>query len=139
MKASKFVLILLMTCTLSMVSCGSDDDGGGSDDPPDPSVACDEGLCASNADLKAECEELFSTCIEENPDVNSDECAATALIVCEEPDEIDVGTLCDRGLCIDNDTLRDECETVFTACIANEPEENQDECVLAAILKCNQI
>ena len=60
-------------------SCSDDDDRSASD----PNVFCNESLCATDADLKQQCVNAFNSCIANNPDVNDDECAATALLICK--------------------------------------------------------
>ena len=64
----------------SWFACSDDDENPDSD--LDPNVFCDENLCADDADLKAECVDAFYDCLENEPDLNDDECAATALLIC---------------------------------------------------------
>ena len=81
--ATNFILILSLaaftTGALSILSsCSKDDE----QEHSDPNVFCNEGLCAANAAKKQQCIDAFNTCIANNPDVNDDECVATALIIC---------------------------------------------------------
>ena len=48
----------------------------------DPNAFCNEGLCATSDAKKQQCINAFNTCIANNPDVNDDECVATALLIC---------------------------------------------------------
>lgn len=73
-------MILLLGSIATFISCSDDDEEPESD--LDPNVFCDENLCASDADLKAECVDAFNTCLATEPDLNDDECAITALAIC---------------------------------------------------------
>jgi hypothetical protein len=44
--------------------------------------------------------------------------------------------LCNRDLCVDNDTLRSECETELALCAA-VPDLQQDECIIVALATCD--
>jgi hypothetical protein len=61
----------------SLLSCGDDDEG------MDPNVFCDENLCSTDNDKKEKCIDAFNACMATNPDVNDDECVATALLICK--------------------------------------------------------
>ncbi len=82
MKAIKLcIFVALLFIGSFALGCGDDDnstDSGGSD----PNVFCNEELCVNNSELKNKCIDAFNTCIAENPDVNEDECVATALLIC---------------------------------------------------------
>jgi hypothetical protein len=82
MKKSVKLIISVMAIgsMVTFTSCGDDDENPSSD--LDPNVFCDENLCADDADLKAECVDLFYDCLENEPDLNDDECAITALAIC---------------------------------------------------------
>ena len=80
-KLAKTLLLLLAVGVMTgTYSCG------GSDDPApdlDPNVFCDENLCSTDSDLKQQCIDSFNACIQNNVDLNDDECAATALLICK--------------------------------------------------------
>ncbi len=82
MKLWKFVWIALMAGILVVFACSEEetptDPGGGAD----PNVFCNEGLCVGSAALKQQCVDAFNTCIANNPNINEDECVATALLIC---------------------------------------------------------
>jgi len=73
---------------------------------------------------------------------------AFALIACEEdatepvdsggvpPDDTNVGNVCSQDVCAKNQALKQECEEFLNACLANNPSEQDDECVGAAWVKC---
>jgi len=44
--------------------------------------------------------------------------------------------LCNREACVENETLRGECENELEAC-RSVPEGRQDECIGLALLTCN--
>jgi len=44
--------------------------------------------------------------------------------------------LCNREVCVGNDTLRQECETELALCAA-VPDLQQDECIIVALATCN--
>jgi len=48
----------------------------------------------------------------------------------------DFDTACDRGLCLQSDVLKAECETLVAAC-RTEPSANQDECIIIITEKCD--
>jgi hypothetical protein len=48
----------------------------------------------------------------------------------------DFDTACDRGLCLQSDVLKAECETLVAAC-RTEPPANQDECIIVITEKCD--
>jgi len=73
---------------------------------------------------------------------------AFAMIACEEdetttspdgtvPDDTNTSNVCSKELCAENAALKQECEELLAACLANNPSENDDECVGAAWVKCN--
>ena len=82
MRFDRLFVILLLAGTLGLGGCGDDDTP--TEPENDPNVFCNESLCAANADLKQTCVNTFNTCIAENPDVNDDECVASALLICRE-------------------------------------------------------
>jgi hypothetical protein len=63
-------------------------------------------------------------------------------VICAPPDDgpppPDEGTVCTRDLCADNEDLQEQCETFLAACLAAEPE-NEDECVGGALLICGEL
>jgi hypothetical protein len=48
-------------------------------------------------------------------------------------DTPDPSVKCNEGLCVENSTLRAQCQTGVETCIANEPEVNWDECILGIV------
>ena len=80
-KLAKLLFVILISVSMTALFACSDDDEEPESDL-DPNVFCDENLCASDADLKAECVDLFYDCLANEPDLNDDECAITALAVC---------------------------------------------------------
>lgn len=80
MKTKVKLLILTMALGAMTALSSCNDDG---DDDFDPNVFCDEGLCANSSDLKDECIDFFNACMASEPDANNDECAAAALLICE--------------------------------------------------------
>jgi hypothetical protein len=52
--------------------------------PPNPVEVCDEGLCATDADRRALCEDALALCLANTAEVNWEECVAGALLLfCE--------------------------------------------------------
>ncbi len=51
----------------------------------------------------------------------------------------DPNVFCNEGLCLQSETLKAQCVNVFNACIAENPDVNDDECVAAALLICESI
>jgi len=47
--------------------------------------------------------------------------------------------VCTKDFCANNPGLSQECQTFLDACLANEPEENHDECIGGAALKCGSV
>ena len=57
--------------------------GGGTGGSPDPRVACDEGRCETDQELKDLCEDAASACIANNPQPDHEECVlGIVAIVC---------------------------------------------------------
>ena len=48
----------------------------------------------------------------------------------------DPNAFCNEGICLTNDVKKQQCIDAYNACIANEPDMNDDECVAAALLIC---
>ena len=80
MKTKVLILALVFSLgtLLTFDSCKKEDEQKNSD----PNVFCDDGLCAGNAALKQQCIDAYNTCKANNPDINDDECVATALLIC---------------------------------------------------------
>lgn len=49
----------------------------------DSNVFCDENLCSIDSALKQKCIDAFNECLQNNPDLNDDKCAVTALLICK--------------------------------------------------------
>ena len=79
-KAKILFMILLLGSMTTFISCNDD---GEKETELDPNVFCDENLCSTDSDLKQECIDAFNNCLATEPDLNDDECAATALLVCK--------------------------------------------------------
>jgi hypothetical protein len=67
--------------------------------------------------------------------------AGIVVIGCSDDDEptesgVDVSAACDVGLCRTSEPLKNECMDLVNACLANEPDSNDDECIAAGIIKC---
>jgi hypothetical protein len=77
-KLAKTILLLLAIGVMTGTYSCSDDVTPGLD----PNIFCDENLCSTDSDLKKECVEFFNDCIQNNVDLNDDECAAGALLFC---------------------------------------------------------
>jgi hypothetical protein len=129
MKATRWVLVLLLVCALPMFSCDDDDDSGDSD----PTIDCEVDFCAEDDDMKAACEAAFDDCIEEGSSTE-DECESLALGICDE----NINALCDEELCAVDEGLRDQCKVTVALCISAEPDFNLEECVAAGLLFCNE-
>lgn len=71
------VVFFLLAIAVVFTACKKDED-----DDLDPNVFCNESKCATNAALKEQCIDAFNTCMATEPDANDDECAATALLIC---------------------------------------------------------
>lgn len=69
--ALAFLVILIV-----FTACKKEEEG------KDPNVFCNESKCATNQALKEQCIDAFNTCMATEPDANDDECAATALLIC---------------------------------------------------------
>ena len=78
-KLAKTILLLLAIGVMTGTYSCSDDVTPGLD----PNIFCDENLCSTNSDLKKQCVDAFNECMQNNPDLNDDECAATALLICK--------------------------------------------------------
>lgn len=52
--------------------------------PIDPDVACDEGFCADDDDLKEKCVDVVTACFEAE-EVNEGECLLAGLLICRDP------------------------------------------------------
>jgi len=53
------------------------------------------------------------------------------------PEDTNIYNVCSGGLCEQNAALKQECDELLSACLANNPSEQDDECVGAAWVKCN--
>jgi len=93
------------------------------------------------------CKEAIAACIKFEP-LYEEECIlAGNLIFCEEGEpepepgpEPDPAEVCDEGLCAEPGVWRDECEEALKLCLANNPEENWDECIIGVqLLFCEVI
>jgi hypothetical protein len=51
----------------------------------------------------------------------------------------DPNVFCDDALCAGNEALKQKCIDAFNACIANNPDAQNDECAVAALLFCEEI
>lgn len=71
-------MIVLLGSTATLISCNDDS----TESDLDPNVFCDENLCSKDSDLKQECIDAFNNCLATEPDANDDECAITALLIC---------------------------------------------------------
>ena len=78
-KLAKTILLLLAIGVMTGTYSCSDD----ATPALDPNIFCDENLCSTNSDLKKQCVDAFNECMQNNPDLNDDECAATALLICK--------------------------------------------------------
>jgi hypothetical protein len=54
----------------------------GSEPPPPTEGACAEDLCATDTALAQRCQSFLNTCLEQEADVNEDECLGGALLIC---------------------------------------------------------
>jgi hypothetical protein len=92
---------------------------GGTGGTPDPEAECDEGLCLTDDDLAALCEDAVAECIANNPEVNWEECILGIVgIVCGGEPECVRDTDCnaeEEEICLD-----EECVTLTNLVI--EPE-----------------
>lgn len=70
------LVLCLMALAVTFSSCKKDDE------ELDPNVFCNESKCAADNTLKNKCIDAFNTCMATEPDANDDECAATALLIC---------------------------------------------------------
>jgi len=84
MKYINLVLIVLVVGCLTVISCSKDDESPTEPGNYDPEQFCDERLCANNAELKQKCINAFNLCVANNPDLNDEECAGSALIYCRD-------------------------------------------------------
>jgi hypothetical protein len=50
--------------------------------PPPTGGACAEDLCATDSALAQRCQSFLNTCLEQEADVNEDECLGGALLIC---------------------------------------------------------
>ena len=108
---------------------------------PDPTpIGCDEGRCldASQASL---CKDAVAACIAFEPLVEEECILAANFLFCEEgepdpePGEPPAsGEVCDEGLCAEAGDARDGCEDALALCVAENPDENWDECVIGVQL-----
>ena len=78
-KLAKTILLLLAIGAMTGTYSCSDDVAPGLD----PNVFCDENLCSTDSQLKQQCIDAFNSCLANEPDMNDDECAATALLICK--------------------------------------------------------
>ena len=73
------LLIVLFMVAITFTCCKKDEEEAAG---LDPNVFCNEGICATNDAKKNQCIDAFNTCLATEPDANDDECAATALLIC---------------------------------------------------------
>jgi hypothetical protein len=98
---------------------------------PDPSLFCNETYCSSDPAVNDECSTFYAACLVENPDLNSEECAAGALGVCRDP-----SLFCDAETCSVDPAKQQQCATNLAACIAAANQHDYDECLAASFLFC---
>ena len=84
MKLYRFLLVAVLTGTLSVLGCG--DDGGGGSSGGNGNGNGASGVCAACAEcdipaLSGECEEACNVCVQEDAG-GSEECAALGLAEC---------------------------------------------------------
>ena len=105
--------------------------------PDEPGALCNENLCAADEALSQKCEDAVQACLTYE-EVNEEECAGVAILVCEggPPPETDPGNVCDQQLCAGSAELADQCQMFLDTCLANNPVENEDECVGGALFIC---
>ena len=77
----RFFFAALIVGALALLGCGDSGEtaGGSADNILD---ACNVGSCATNSDFKFICETSLSSCIEDFPDINANDCIPAATTVC---------------------------------------------------------
>lgn len=98
----------------------------------DPSEFCNETYCSADPAVNEECSTFYTACLVDEPDLNSEECAAAALGVCEEPD--DSSLFCNDTYCSDDAAVNEECSTFYDACLEENVDANSEECAAGAVL-----
>ena len=133
------------TANISATSAGINSNSVGltveTDPVPPPTETTDYSLdnvcraefCAVDATLAQKCQDFVNSCLAQAGDLSDDECIATGLVICRNPDA-DAGGVCDYEACGTDPALNQECEAFMTNCLAISVSD--DECVGAALLKC---
>jgi hypothetical protein len=88
----------------------------------DPDIFCDEGLCATEPALRAECVQTFLLCLEENPDINDDECVLASLLICREcttNEGCSAGETCVDNICVVSVSFAAQIQPYFEPGLAN--------------------
>ena len=63
--------------------------------------------------------------------------ALASLASCDKDDGgSDPNVFCDEDLCANSDALKEQCIDAYNACMANEPDANDDECAALALIIC---
>jgi hypothetical protein len=76
MKARILIMTVLLAVTFPLIAC--DDDVVA----PDPAILCVTGLCSEAGEPRDACVALITTCVNETPEVNWDECVIGGLAIC---------------------------------------------------------
>lgn len=91
MRSRQIFQALVFGFVLALTGCGDDQPsgtggttgtGGGNGNGIDPNAVCSGGLCDSVADVKQDCIDDLNDCLNNNPDLNDDECVAAARLFC---------------------------------------------------------
>ena len=82
MKSFRITLVLVAIIAFSLVACSDDDSPTDSGTPDETSIGtvCNEGICATNAAAKQQCEDFLSNCLAVE---DEDECLGGAWLICE--------------------------------------------------------
>jgi hypothetical protein len=86
MKLFRFALAAVFIVAFTIIACSVDEtptsDSGVPPESTNVDNVCSQGLCATNAALKQECEALLSACLQNSLPENEEECVGAAWIKC---------------------------------------------------------
>ena len=101
---------------------------------PEPSLFCNETYCSSDPAVNEQCSTFYTACLIDEPDLNSEECAAGALGVCQEPG--DPSSFCNDTYCSDDAAVNEDCSAFYHACLEENLDANSEECAAGALGVC---
>jgi len=152
MKLANLFLITALVGVLGAIGCSTDSGNGNGGTGGDGAAGtggngvdvCKEGVCANEATAEERCRMFLTAC--DAGEALPETCAAGGLIICGEFDGAggtgggggtggaggapDPDVVCMGGVCANDDDLEQLCKDAIALCLANNPAENAEECII---------